>query len=48
MKNFDNHAHKTQCNRNFYTQTYFYLMLVSENLYTIFDYFREVTTINFR
>ena len=39
MKSFDNGAHKSQCNHNFYTQTYFYLMLVGDNLYTLFDYF---------
>ena len=31
MKNFDNRTRKIQCNHNFYMQTYFYLILVSDN-----------------
>ena len=34
MKNFDNRAHKIQCNHIFYTQTFFYLILVWDNLRT--------------
>ena len=34
MKNFDNRAHKIQCNHNFYTQNYFYLILVWDNLHS--------------
>ena len=48
MKNFDNRAHKSKSNHNFYSQIYFYLILVWDNLYTLFDYFHEVTYLKFQ
>ena len=41
MKNFDDGAHKSQCNHNFYTETYVYMILgLRQSIHTRFLFLR--------